>query len=124
MLVNTILSAQRSVCVCVMDFAPVSLYRGTWSNHDQKYIVDGKTATPGGGAFKGLRVAPFGDLSVVAVGSPGSTRIHRRIDLRKTLRKSHSNPQVAEIYEHFLGEPLGHKSHELLHTEYFGKERI
>ena len=46
MLVNTILSAERSVCICVMDFAPVSLYRGEWSSHDQNYIVDGKTATP------------------------------------------------------------------------------
>jgi iron-only hydrogenase group A len=45
-------------------------------------------------------------------------------DEGKTLRKSHNNPQVAEIYENFLGEPLGHKSHELLHTKYFEKERI
>ncbi len=45
-------------------------------------------------------------------------------DEGKALRKSHHNPQVAQIYEDFLGEPLGHKSHELLHTKYFEKERV
>ncbi len=34
------------------------------------------------------------------------------------IRKSHENPEVTHIYESFLKEPLGHKSHELLHTEY------
>jgi iron-only hydrogenase group A len=39
-------------------------------------------------------------------------------DLRLGLRKSHENPAVKELYATFLGEPLGHVSHELLHTEY------
>ncbi|MDP3178963.1 MAG: iron hydrogenase small subunit, partial [Spirochaetaceae bacterium] len=34
------------------------------------------------------------------------------------LRKSHDNPSVKSLYAEFLGEPLGHRSHELLHTEY------
>jgi NADH-quinone oxidoreductase subunit G len=34
------------------------------------------------------------------------------------LRKSHENPEVLKLYEDFLKEPLGHKSHELLHTHY------
>ncbi len=34
------------------------------------------------------------------------------------LRKSHDNPEVKQLYEEFLGEPLSHKSHELLHTHY------
>ena len=29
------------------------------------------------------------------------------------LRKSHDNPYIKKIYEEFLGEPCGHKSHEL-----------
>lgn len=41
-----------------------------------------------------------------------------REDEGKELRKSHENPFIAEIYEKFLKEPLGHKSHELLHTKY------
>ena len=35
-----------------------------------------------------------------------------------TLRKSHESPTVKTIYEEFLGKPLSHKSHELLHTTY------
>jgi len=41
----------------------------------------------------------------------------------KTMRKSHENPYVAKLYEEFLGHPLGHKSHELLHTSYTKKSK-
>lgn len=34
------------------------------------------------------------------------------------VRKSHENPMVKKLYEDYLGEPNGHKSHELLHTHY------
>ncbi len=39
------------------------------------------------------------------------------------LRKSHENPAVQELYKTFLGAPLGHKSHELLHTHYGRRPR-
>lgn len=39
-------------------------------------------------------------------------------DAELPLRKSHENPEVNTLYEEFLHEPLGHKSHELLHTHY------
>jgi len=39
------------------------------------------------------------------------------------LRKSHLNPEVAQIYKDFLGQPLGHKSHDLLHTHYKTRKR-
>jgi iron only hydrogenase large subunit-like protein len=44
-------------------------------------------------------------------------------DMGKTLRKSHENPEVAEVYNDYLGAPLGHKSHELLHTHYKARKR-
>jgi len=40
------------------------------------------------------------------------------IDENETLKVSHKNPEIIELYEKFLGKPLGHKSHELLHTTY------
>lgn len=40
------------------------------------------------------------------------------IDRNLKLRKSHENPAVKALYEEFLEKPLGHKSHELLHTVY------
>ncbi|HLP04880.1 MAG TPA: iron hydrogenase small subunit, partial [Paludibacter sp.] len=42
-------------------------------------------------------------------------------DGNKVIRKSHQNPHIIKLYEEFLGEPCGHKSHKLLHTEYFDK---
>ncbi|MBR6148691.1 MAG: [Lachnospiraceae bacterium] len=39
-------------------------------------------------------------------------------DERQTLRQSHNNPQIKELYDKFLGEPNSHKAHELLHTTY------
>jgi NADH-quinone oxidoreductase subunit G/[NiFe] hydrogenase diaphorase moiety small subunit/NADP-reducing hydrogenase subunit HndD len=39
------------------------------------------------------------------------------------IRKSHENPEITQIYQEFLGEPLGHKSHELLHTHYTKRKR-
>jgi NADP-reducing hydrogenase subunit HndD len=45
-------------------------------------------------------------------------------DEGRELRKSHENPEVMALYENFLGAPLGHMSHELLHTTYAGKDRV
>ncbi|MBE5785672.1 MAG: ferredoxin [Clostridiales bacterium] len=42
-------------------------------------------------------------------------------DEAKTIRKSHENPSIKKLYEEFLGEPCGHKSHELLHTHYVNR---
>ncbi|MBP8952814.1 MAG: [FeFe] hydrogenase, group A [Armatimonadetes bacterium] len=39
-------------------------------------------------------------------------------DVDLPIRRSHENPSIARIYEKFLGAPLSHKSHQLLHTEY------
>ncbi len=44
-------------------------------------------------------------------------------DSGKPIRKSHENPEVVAIYKEFLGEPLSHKSHELLHTHYKARQR-
>ncbi|MDX9872543.1 MAG: NADH-dependent [FeFe] hydrogenase, group A6 [Clostridia bacterium] len=40
------------------------------------------------------------------------------IDCCQPIRQSHKNPSIDEIYREFLGKPLGHKSHHLLHTHY------
>ena len=43
-------------------------------------------------------------------------------DERQSVRQSHNNPQIKELYEKFLGEPNSHLAHELLHTSYAGRE--
>lgn len=45
-----------------------------------------------------------------------------KIDCCLPIRKSHKNPAITEIYEQFLKKPLGHKSHELLHTHYTNRK--
>ncbi|MCL1913604.1 MAG: NADH-dependent [FeFe] hydrogenase, group A6 [Eubacteriaceae bacterium] len=45
-------------------------------------------------------------------------------DLNMPLRKSHENQYVKQLYDDFLGEPNGHKSHELLHTHYIDRSSI
>jgi len=47
-----------------------------------------------------------------------------REDEGRPMRKSHVNPAVTQIYEEFLGEPGGHKSHHLLHTHYQSKQTV
>ena len=42
-------------------------------------------------------------------------------DSNKTIRKSHENPYIKKLYDEYLGKPLGHKAHELLHTKYFDR---
>jgi iron-only hydrogenase group A len=39
-------------------------------------------------------------------------------DHDRRLRFSHENPEVKRVYEDFLGRPMSHKAHELLHTRY------
>lgn len=42
-------------------------------------------------------------------------------DMNKEIRKSHENPEIVNLYEDFLGRPLGEKSHHLLHTKYLDR---
>ena len=44
------------------------------------------------------------------------------IDEQETIKVSHRNPDVKAIYDCYLGEPCGHRSHELLHTSYQARE--
>lgn len=41
-----------------------------------------------------------------------------RLDEQRAVRFSHENPEVKKLYGEFLGKPLGHKAHELLHSEH------
>jgi iron-only hydrogenase group A len=45
-----------------------------------------------------------------------------KIDQSMPKRGSHQNESIKKLYEEFLGEPNGHKAHELLHTHYFERE--
>ncbi|KAI8101874.1 hypothetical protein M9434_006936 [Picochlorum sp. BPE23] len=40
------------------------------------------------------------------------------LDKMSKIRRAHENPEVAKLYEKFLGQPGGHTAHTLLHTSY------
>jgi len=82
------------------------------SGHKQYHFVEVMTCP--GGCIGGGGQPRFTDNKVRM----------RRIDAiykedeGKTLRKSHLNPDIAQLYHEFLGTPLGERSHHLLHTHY------
>ena len=44
------------------------------------------------------------------------------VDAEMDLRKSQDNPAIQTLYKEYLGEPGGHKAHELLHTSYVARK--
>ncbi len=44
-------------------------------------------------------------------------------DANLPMRKSHESPIIKKVYEEYLGQPGGHKSHELLHTSYVARKK-
>lgn len=46
------------------------------------------------------------------------------LDKNNPLRFSHENPSVIALYDRYLGSPLSHKAHELLHTEHSWSDMI
>lgn len=43
-----------------------------------------------------------------------------QLDRNQALRFSHENPDIQRLYAEYLEAPLGHKSHQLLHTDHRG----
>lgn len=74
-------------------------------------------ACPGGCVAGGGQRIGCGESDILA-----RMRTLYAIDDQETIKMSHKNPEVAELYREFLGEPLGHKSHELLHTSYMKRD--
>lgn len=80
--------------------------------------------------FIEVMCCPGGCISGGGQPRPASSAIKKKRleaiykeDEGKLLRKSHENPFITKLYEEFLKEPLGHKSHELLHTHYTKRGR-
>ncbi|WP_432661799.1 NADH-dependent [FeFe] hydrogenase, group A6 [Wukongibacter baidiensis] len=88
--------------------------------NDSKYDAIEIMACPGGCIGGGGQPYHHGNDEIV---KKRQEAIYRE-DKRKTLRKSHENPEVMRLYEEYLGEPFGEKAHELLHTHYEERERI
>lgn len=77
-------------------------------------------ACPGGCIGGGGQPYHHGDIELLKL----RTKVLYAEDAGKPLRKSHQNPYIIELYEKFLGKPLSEKSHHLLHTHYFKRQRL
>ena len=87
-------------------------------NGESPYIFVEIMACPGGCIGGGGQPIPTND----------EIRLKRiqaiyEIDKNKPIRESHENPQIKQLYDEFLKEPLGEKSHHLLHTHYRPRNR-
>jgi len=74
-------------------------------------------ACPGGCIGGGGQPLHHGDSSIIKARMAA---IYNE-DASKTIRKSHENPYIKQLYEEFLGKPMSEKAHHLLHTHYFKK---
>ena len=89
-------------------------------------IRDGKSefhaieimACPGGCIGGGGQPYHHGDVSILKARYKA---IYRE-DAGKSIRKSHENPYILQLYKEFLGKPCGELSHHLLHTKYFNRQ--
>ena len=76
-------------------------------------------------AFVEIMCCPGGCIGGGGQPIPTNSEIRQKrvdsiyqVDGQMPLRKSHENPAVQELYRDYLGEPLGTRSHQLLHTHY------
>ena len=76
-------------------------------------------ACPGGCAGGGGQPISF---DLVLRGIRGQV-LHNE-DKGLPYRRSHDNPSIKKVYEDYLKEPLGEKSHHLLHTKYTKREVV
>ena len=80
-----------------------------------KYDVIEIMACPGGCVNGGGQPYSHERLETIEA----RTQAIYQIDDHATIRKSHENPSIIRLYKEYLGEPGGHRAHELLHTEYW-----
>ena len=85
-----------------------------------EYDVIEIMACPGGCIAGGGQPYYHGNYEVV---KKRQEAIYRE-DRNKLLRKSHTNPEIIELYKVYLGVPFGELAHQLLHTHFEKRERI
>ncbi len=95
-----------------------------------KKVLDKVRAGEGDWHFIEIMACPGGCIGGGGQPIPTNLEVRQKriegiytADERMTIRKSHENPSILALYKEFLGEPLGHKSHELLHTTYTPRGR-
>ena len=72
----------------------------------------------GGQPYVKPQFLPNEDLNILDTYREKRAQALYSEDERQTIRQSHNNGQIKELYEKFLGKPNSEKAHHLLHTTY------
>jgi len=73
---------------------------------------------PGGCIGGGGQPIPAGGYDTLEETRRARTAALYTLDERMTIRRSHENPAIQQLYAEYLGEPGSERAHHLLHTEY------
>lgn len=86
---------------------------------NSKYHAIEIMACPGGCIGGGGQPYHHGNLEILKQRADSIYSIDKEF----TVRKSHENPAIQELYKEFLGEPGSELAHHLLHTSYFERKK-
>lgn len=87
---------------------------------NSKYHIIEIMACPGGCVAGGGQPYHLGNYDLVKARAKGLYNI----DSSKSVRKSHKNESLCELYKEFLGEPYSDLAHKYLHTHYFDRSNF
>ena len=85
---------------------------------EAEYHIIEIMACPGGCLNGGGQPYIRGDTSILEARKNAIYQADKGLPCRK----SHENPDIKKLYAEYLGEPGGHRAHELLHTGYTARE--
>lgn len=81
-------------------------------------------ACPGGCVNGGGQVIVSADVRNFTDIRAERAKALYNLDAGRTLRKSHENPEIIEVYKEYLDKPGSHIAHETLHTTYKAAENL
>ncbi|MGL5506872.1 MAG: [Fe-Fe] hydrogenase large subunit C-terminal domain-containing protein, partial [Paraclostridium sp.] len=87
---------------------------------NSKYHIIEVMACPGGCIAGGGQPYHLGNYDIVKARAEGLYNI----DKNKSVRKSHKNESINELYKDFLGEPCSDLAHKYLHTHFVDKSNF
>lgn len=89
-------------------------------NEESSYDIIEIMACPSGCIAGGGQPYHHGDRSIIKKRMEGLYSI----DEKKTIRRSHLNPDIIRIYDEYFEKPGSQRAHELLHTSYIQRDLV
>ena len=111
--------SRRLLRPCQRQEAPAAAVKNGEADYQFIEIMacPGGCVNGGGQPFVPASVKNFTDIRAIRAKALYSE------DEAMTIRKSHQNPAIIELYKEYLGEPGSEKAHHILHTSYVARKR-